>query len=240
MLIGVNMENTGFNSFDIGVAVVLLLSGLFALRRGLVGEIMSLGTWIIATVFTFAFFPIARPLMEGKIENELLADASTGLGLFCLALIVLIPIGNMFNESFKGPTFSSIDRSLGFVFGLVRGFIIICLAFMALIYIFPEGEDDNGKSTQPMWLSEARTKPALNYGVKLIKSIVPEDPEEQVANALDKTRDQASEAEEKARMLQEMSIPVPSYGDDGNSEPAFYEDDARDNMNDFFDRNIQQ
>lgn len=235
------MENADFNSFDLAAIGIIIVSGFFALRRGLVGEVMALGTWVIAAVFTFSFFPLLRPFMEERIENELLAGAATGLGLFCLAIIVLVPICDFFNDFVKGPTFSSIDRSLGFVFGLVRGFLIACLAFIALTFVWPEEpEDGEDESGQPTWLAEARTKPALNYGVKLLKSLVPEDTDEQIANQLEETRKQAKEAKEKATLLEEMSIPVPSFPDEDSREPAFYEETTRDDLNEFFDRNIKQ
>lgn len=228
------MENASFNSFDIAAITVLIVSGVFALRRGLVGEVMALGTWIIATVFTFSFFPLVRPFMADRIQNEMLADAATGLGLFCLAIIVLVPVCDFLNDTVKGPTFSSIDRSLGFIFGLLRGFIIMCLVFMIMVYIWPEDKEDE---EQPIWLAESRTKPALAYGVDLLRSLVPEDANEQITKNLEESREQAKEAQDNAKLLEEMSIPIPAFPDMDDSEPAFYEDNTRDDMNDFFDRN---
>jgi len=234
------MENTGFNSFDIAAISVLIISGVFALRRGLVGEIMALGTWIIASVFTFSFFPLVRPLIDDKIQNGMLADAATGLGLFCLAIIVLVPVCDFLNDFVKGPTFSSVDRSLGFVFGLLRGFIIMCLIFMIMIYIWPEDTDNNEETSQPEWLANAKTKPAFSYGVDLLKSLVPEDTDEQIAQKLKESRDEAKKAKDNAKLLEEMSMPVPSFPDAKNKTQEFYEDNIRDDMNNFFDRNSEE
>lgn len=230
------MENAGFNAFDITVVGILLISGFLALRRGLIGEIMALGTWLIATVFTFSFFPLVRPLAEPHIQNVMLADAATGLGLFCLAIVILVPLGDFINDFIKGPTLGSIDRSLGFVFGLIRGFVIVCLLFMIVIYIWPaESEDDDAK--QPEWLSSAKTTATLTYGVELLKSLVPEDSEEQIARKLEESREKAKEAKDNADLLEDLSIPMPSFPDSADETPAFYEDNARDTMNDFFDEN---
>ncbi len=231
------MENAAFNSFDIAVAGILLISGFFALRRGLVGEVMALGTWIIATVFTFSFFPLVRPLLANHIQNEMLADAATGLGLFCLAIIILVPICDFLNDTVKGPTFSSIDKSLGFIFGILRGFIIVCLLFMIMVYAWPEDDSEN---PQPEWLATARTKPALAYGVDLLKSIVPEDADEQIERQLEESREKAKEAKENAQLLEEMSMPIPAFPEEDERDPAFYEETTRDKLDDLFDRNNTQ
>lgn len=228
------MESSQFNAFDVFVALILVASGIFAFRRGLVKEITALGTWILASLFAFAFYPFAKPFMMNHIENEMIADAATGLGLFSLAVIILVPLGDYLNNSVQSPGLSSIDRSLGFVFGLVRGFLIVCLIFLGITFIWPEEQEDD----QPTWLAEAKTKPTLIYGVNLIKAFVPEDAEAAKDETIEKSRAAAEKAIEAARRLEDFSTPSPkNYTDNKETEePSSYEDDARDTMDDLIDR----
>lgn len=238
------MQNASFNIFDALTALVLLSSGVFAFRRGLVSEIMSLGTWVIATIFAYSFYPSARPLMQEQIQNELLADAATGLGLFCLAIIVLIPLGNYLNGFVKGPTLSSIDRSLGFVFGLIRGFVVMCLLFLVVSYIWPDNkghaEEGKKKEEQPKWLAQSKTKPALAYGVELLKSLAPDGSEKALKETMDESREAADEAAENAKRLEEISVPVPAMPKSENVDVESYGESARDSMNEMIDRNSNQ
>ncbi len=225
------MENASFNIFDLLVAVILIASGVFAFRRGLIREILSLGTWVLAAVFTFSLYPMARPFFNEHIKNAMLADAATALGLFCLAIVTLVPLGDYLTGLVKSPTLSSIDRSLGFVFGVIRGFVIMCLLYLATTFVWPEGHDG-----QPSWLAEARTKPALAYGVDLIKSLTPEGVEDEAAEQLERSREAAEEAAEDARRLEDISTPVPVYRGNKGETPS-YGDETRDTMDTLMDGN---
>lgn len=235
------MSNPNFNVFDAAVAGTLLVSGIFAFRRGLVREVMALGTWVLASLFAFAIYPSARPFFNEHIKNAMLADASTAIALFCLAIVILVPLGDYLSGLVSSPTLSSINRSLGFVFGIIRGFLIACLVYLGLTFIWPEKEPDewmeNEKNKQPVWLEEARTKPALIYGVEIIQALVPEDTEESAKNALKKGREESEEALEDARRLEEISTPVPTYTRNRNDSPSSYKDEAREKMNNLIDRN---
>ena len=225
------MENAQFNGFDLMVAAVLVASGIFAFRRGLVREVMSLGTWVLASVFAFTFYPMARPLLEEHIKNQMLADAATAIGLFCIAIVTLVPFGDYLTSLVKTPTLSSIDRSLGFVFGLLRGFVIMCLLYLGATYVWTADPDK-----QPKWLAEARTKPALAYGVEAIKAMTPENPEDAAAEQLRKGREAADRDAENAKRLEDISSPVPGVTKEiGNG--ASYGEDSRGTMNDLYDRN---
>lgn len=225
------MENAHFNGFDAFVALILISSGIFAFRRGLVREVMALGTWVLASVFAFSFYPMAQPILRGHIKNEMLADAATAVGLFCIAIITLVPLGDYLSGLVKTPTLSSIDRSLGFVFGLIRGFVILCLLYMGTTFVWPEDQD-----AQPVWLAQARTKPALAYGVDMLRSVVPDSPEDAAEANARKSREAAQEAVDSAKRLEDISTPVPTYSVK-EKNPSSYKDEARDKMNNLFDRN---
>ncbi len=227
------MGSAQFNAFDILLVVVLVSSGIFAFRRGLIREIMALGTWVLASVFAFAFYPIASPLFHQHIKNAMLADAATGIGLFCVAIIVLVPLGDFLAALVKSPTLSSIDRSLGFVFGILRGFVIMCLLYLATTFIWPEGQ-----GVQPVWLEEAKTKPALSYGVEMIKSLVPENAEEEAAKRLKESQEEAEKAFEDAKRLEDISTPIPVYK--GKGSAPVYDDTLRDTMDTLTDGKDEQ
>lgn len=223
------MEHAPFNIFDLFVALVLLASGIFAFRRGLVREVLSLGTWVLAALFAFAFSPTARPFFNAHIKNAMLADAATAIGLFCLAIVTLVPLGDYLTGLVKSPTMSSINRSLGFVFGLLRGFVIMCLIYLATTFVWPEGHDN----AQPVWLAQARTKPALAYGVEALKGVVPENPEEAAKQKAQETREAAEKAVEDAKRLDDISTSVPVYR--GNGQAPAYDEQMRDKMDTLMD-----
>lgn len=224
------MENANFNIFDAVVALTLVVSGVFAFRRGLVREIMALGTWVLAAIFAFSFYPAAKPLLESQIKNELLANAATAIGLFCIAIVILVPLGDYLSSLVKTPTLSSIDRSLGFVFGVIRGFIIMCLVYLAITFTW-RADSDN----KPAWLEQSRTTSALAYGVDLLKSLVP-DSRKDAEDELRSQQDKAQEAIDNAKRLDDISTPIPTYSTK-EKNPSSYGNDSRSNMDNLIDRN---
>ncbi|MCL2469408.1 MAG: CvpA family protein [Alphaproteobacteria bacterium] len=227
------MEKTSYNAFDLLFLAILLVSGIFALRRGLVREVLALGSWILAALFAFALFSTVRPLLDEYIKNKMLADAATGVGLFCVAIIILVPLGDFVSSLVRSPKLSAIDRSLGFVFGLIRGFIIMSLVYLSLTFVFPE--EPEGKVHQPPWLEKSKTKPVLAYGVDLLKSLVPEGADEKLAEALKKKQKAEKEAaEDAAEHLDELSTPVPEVSG-FKGEDSSYDDKERERMDEIFD-----
>lgn len=227
------MEHAPFNIFDLFVALVLLSSGVFAFRRGLVREIMALGTWVLAALFSFSFYPIALPFFSEHIKNTMLANAATGISLFCLAIVTLVPLGDYLTGLVKSPTLSSINRSLGFVFGILRGFVIMCLIYLATTFIWPEGQ-----GVQPVWLEQAKTKPALAYGVEGLRALVPESPEDAAREKLEESREAAEEAVENAKRLENISTPIPVYR--GRGEAPAYDENAKEKLDNLMDESASQ
>ena len=83
----------------------------------------------------------------------------------------------------------ALDRSLGLVFGLLRGFVIASLIWLGFSWVIP-------KDDQPEWVQEARTVPALNWGGHLLVALAPED-------LLQEGGEAADDAVENLRQLQE-------------------------------------
>jgi membrane protein required for colicin V production len=204
------------NTFDLVVIGLLLISGIVAFRRGFIKEIFSLGTWVAASVIAATYYKALQPwMMSHHIKNELAAGAASALALFGLTLVVLIPTGNMLISLIKGPTLTSIDRSMGFVFGLMRGLLILSLIYLGLSYVWPEQDE------QPGWLTEARTTPLLADGADLLKGFVPKDEREKAEKALEEDRNAAEKAIEDAKHLDDISTPVPASRKDKTGESSY-------------------
>lgn len=224
------MDTSNVNYVDLSVLAVLAVSGILAFKRGLVHEAFSLGTWVMASMITVKFYPSVKIWMLHHIKNELGADAATAIALFCGTLVILIPFGNLLSNLIKGPTLTSIDRSLGLVFGVLRGFLVVCLLFLCATWIWPEANE------LPDWLAEAKTKPMLSYGAELIKSYVPKDEQEKMEDGVRKSREAATKAAKDARRLDEISTPVPMVDKSKEDRSPSYGEKYRENM----DNLIQQ
>ncbi|WP_374298987.1 CvpA family protein [Ferrovibrio sp.] len=151
------MSSLPVNIVDLIVIVVLLLSALLALFRGLVKEVLSVAGWVAALAATYFFFPFARDIARVYISNLYLYTAAAGAALFLPTLILCSLLTHWISERVRASFISAVDRSLGFLFGLARGALIVVVAWWVTDRLVPV-------PTQPAWLLEARTRPLAVMG----------------------------------------------------------------------------
>ena len=137
----------GFTWVDGAVAAIVILSALLAYSRGLVRETMAIAGWIVAALLAFAFAPAAAPLVaEIPYLGDFIRD-SCELGLIA-ALAIVFALGLVVVSLFT-PLLSSVmhgsavlggaDRALGFVFGALRGILLVAVALIVYERFSPSG-----------------------------------------------------------------------------------------------------
>jgi membrane protein required for colicin V production len=163
------LSNLPVNLVDLGIAGVLLISALLAFTRGLVRETLSIAAWAAAVLATIYGFPHLREFTRTYIKAQLLADAITGVTIFIVTLVVCAAISHALSRNVRGSSFGALDRSLGFLFGLLRGAVLVCLAYLLLLWAMPKAED------QPDVVRQAKSLPLVAQGAKILSSLLPRD-----------------------------------------------------------------
>ncbi|CCQ74069.1 CvpA family protein [Magnetospira sp. QH-2] len=200
------MENLPVNAIDIGVALVLLLSGMLAYSRGFVHEVLSIAGWVGAIFITIYGLPHVRPYARELIPVELAADLAAGAMLFIGSLVVLSLVSRALSRGIRDSALNVLDRSLGFLFGLLRGGVLVALAWIALDWAVPPEE-------RPNWLNDARSLPLVVAGAEALKQLVPEDLAAKGKAQADQTRDDVNRAMEAEEVLRQVIDPQPRQGD---------------------------
>ncbi len=213
------MENLPVSITDIAVFVILLLSGLLALSRGFVHEVLSIGSWVGAAFVALYGFAYARPYARDLIASEFIADLVAGAGLFIVALIILTIITKLIAEQVQGSALNPLDRSLGFAFGLLRGVIIVCLLYGAISWLMPPAK-------QPGWMRDAKTMPLIEQGTAFLKGLIPSDAAEKLANEAEAQRDKANNAIELQKTFEKILTPD-AKSDTTPSDPQGYDKQER-------------
>ncbi|MCF6273765.1 MAG: CvpA family protein [Rhodobacteraceae bacterium] len=131
-----------------GVALaIILISGFLAYARGLVRETLSIVGWGGAAVIAFIFAPQGKDLVfEIPFVNSIVGD-SCEIALiisFALIFIVALVVISLFTPLLSGliskSALGTIDRGLGFLFGLARGVLLIVVALFAYDQFITAGE----------------------------------------------------------------------------------------------------
>ncbi|MDB5392698.1 MAG: colicin production protein [Rhodospirillales bacterium] len=151
------------NTVDIIVIAVVGISAVIAFLRGFVREILTIGSWLGAGLVTLYAFPVLQPKFEQWISSKLAADITGGIGLFLVSLIIFSILSHMVARFVRGSALTAVDRSLGLLFGLVRGAILVSLAYMLIF------------AMDPSLLRGARTTPMMARGAEILRNLAPKE-----------------------------------------------------------------
>jgi len=194
------MSDFPINPADLTVVVVIVLSGLFAMARGFVREVLSLASWVGAALVTLWGFGVARPYTRTLIDSTLLADIVTGVALFICSLILFSMIGGGIASLVRGTGLNALDRTLGFLFGLVRGALIVAILWLGLGWAFKAEE-------HPVWLREARVVPLVERLADFLRGLVPPEFRGRVQAAGDTADKARREAQQYQTILRAPGLP---------------------------------
>lgn len=162
------MGSSAFNMIDLSILVILGFSIVVGVLRGATREVLGIAAWVGAFVIVFYGLPLLRPLGRHYIETPMIADAIVAGLLFLLSLAVFILISRSLSTRIKGSMLSGLDRSLGLVFGFIRGIFVICLIYLAMGFFYPS-------HTTPEAVKSARLTHFVAQGTQELKRLIPEE-----------------------------------------------------------------
>jgi len=127
------------------VAALILISAILARSRGFTLEFVSTLALIGVTIFCYVMTPITLPLLK---ESPILKDFISGncelsiialfAGFFLVSYFIVSPFSPLYASSSRGSVRSR-DSKRGFVFGLLRGFVVVILTLFIYERSAPPG-----------------------------------------------------------------------------------------------------
>jgi membrane protein required for colicin V production len=151
-----------FLPVDFVILAVLGLSGFFAAYRGFVNEVLSILGWLSAAIITAVLFGAIKGTVRELIEPDWFADAVGFVGLFLAVIIPISFIAYRVGEAARQSSIGPLDRSLGFVYGVVRGLLIAAVAFIIFDMLSPK---------KPEWIVNAKLIPIVQRSGDVLTSL---------------------------------------------------------------------
>lgn len=172
---------------DIGIVVILLISIAVSFYRGLIREVLTIFGVLGGVLAAIMFGPLLRPythqwfgVIEGKepeklfdlIPANIAADATAYFIVFVAVFLALQLASYFLSSSAHAIGLGPIDRTLGVLFGIVRGVFLLGLIYLPFHLIL---SDDNKKD----WFEHSKTIPYIEKVTLWMLSYLPTDhPEE--------------------------------------------------------------
>lgn len=170
---------------DIIVLVVVLISAVLAMVRGFVREVLSVASWVAAAAAAYFLYKPVMPLVAPYVDSKTVQIIISAASIFFVALIVASYITMKISDFVIDSRVGAVDRAFGFIFGAVRGVLLLVIALIFFDWLVPN---------PPAWVAEARTKPVLDDIGQRIMAALPEDAEAAIMKRLKGEPDTSEDA----------------------------------------------
>ena len=122
--------------FDVIILVLIFISALFAFFRGFSLELLSISVWVISFFGSYAYGVNLINFFNKIINNILISSAISYIVAFLIIFVIFSFLTRKFSVFIKDSYVGLIDKSLGFIFGILRGYVIVGLCFFCFDYFY--------------------------------------------------------------------------------------------------------
>ena len=191
---------------DIIIIVVLIASAVIAFFRGFIKEVLTIVGLGGAAFGAFLFGASAIPLFEGFILNpndedykffDLVPDDIVALlaayaAVFVVIFLILAVVGHYLSKGAAAIGLGPVDRSLGIIFGLVRGIVLVAVLYLPFSLIMTQDE-------MPAFVKESKLIPIIDKSVDwVVETAGIERP------LADEENEEGSETADKGKLSRDM------------------------------------
>lgn len=190
------------NFIDYAIIVVLVVSGLMSTLRGMTREALGLAGWPLSILVAKFTAPYLEPVVLDIITVEGLSQALAWAIPFAITVVFWFIMASLMSPGLKRAGLGALDRWLGVVFGLIRGFLLVLIAYTTAV-VAVEGED-----RLPVQVSEAQFAPVLRASATTLSAVIPTEMRDRILENVP-----ATELKSADDILEDIEAPV----SEGNS-----------------------
>jgi membrane protein required for colicin V production len=154
---------------DVILIVIMLISAFLAMLRGLTREMLSIMSLALAALAALIAWSMYHDRVATMVGSETLGSALLVVIVFTIVLVIVSIVTIRLADRVLDSRIGAIDRTLGFVFGLIRGLIIVAVAYELAVHFWQ-------KEGMPAWVTEARSLPMIESTGSALLKLVPDNP----------------------------------------------------------------
>ncbi|NBQ83177.1 MAG: CvpA family protein [Alphaproteobacteria bacterium] len=134
------MDISAFNYVDYTILAVLAASGLLAMLRGFMRELLGALGWVVAVIVARLSEGMASDQLQDYINDEALTSFLGWMLPFIIVVFAWYIFANLAAPGLKKMAMGVLDRPLGFIFGVLRGLVLVAIVYMSALLLY-ESED---------------------------------------------------------------------------------------------------
>jgi membrane protein required for colicin V production len=128
------------NWIDYLLLALIAFSCIAGLMRGLLREVIALVTWLAAVWIAWSYGGLLEPHLGGALANESVRPWVARALVFLVVVLIGTTIAVIVGHFVRLSLFSGLDRAFGFLFGLLRGLVMVGLFVILCHAVRLDGE----------------------------------------------------------------------------------------------------
>jgi membrane protein required for colicin V production len=113
------------NWADYLIIAIMVFSSVAGLMRGVLREGIAIITWFAALIVAWNYGPMLEPALGGALSDAAVRPWAARALVFIVVMMAGMAVGAIATHFVRLSIFNSMDRLLGFVFGVIRGCIVL-------------------------------------------------------------------------------------------------------------------
>jgi membrane protein required for colicin V production len=163
---------------DYGILLVLVLSCILSTLRGMTRELLGLIGWVVSYFIATYGAPIIEDSVVDFVQAKSLGQALAWGLPFATSVVVWFILASMIAPGLKRIGFGVLDRWFGVLFGVVRGFGLVLIAFAFFVYAA------EGEKNLPETIRDAQSAPVLSRSAHYLAGFLPTELRDQLIDNL--------------------------------------------------------
>ncbi|MCE9651067.1 MAG: CvpA family protein [Parvibaculum sp.] len=157
--------------FDGIIIAVLAISSVLAFLRGFTSEVLSILAWVVGALAALWLFPYGTPIFRQFISPDWLAAVVSALVIFVIGYLIVAAFTARWAGHLLGlfDQAETLDKTLGLLFGLVRGLLIVTVAYLFFAWLVPNPAE------QPDWIRNAKLRPLVEKSAATLFTLAPSE-----------------------------------------------------------------
>ena len=163
---------------DYGILLMLVLSCILSTLRGMTRELLGLIGWVVSYFIATYGAPIIEDSVVDFVQAKSLGQALAWGLPFATSVVVWFILASLIAPGLKRIGFGVLDRWFGVLFGVVRGFGLVLIAFAFFVYAA------EGEKNLPETVRDAQSAPVLSRSAHYLAGFLPTELRDQLIDNL--------------------------------------------------------